>query len=218
MDDRDVTGLRDYEAWHHGYDDPDSGLSWRLRSVRAWIGRALDEQPGPFRVISVCSGDARDILGVLAGRDDADRVTATLIELDETISDRAATTAAELGLSKVRVRRADAGISDSYADLEPADLVLLVGIFGNIGDDDIHRTIGWARQLCVPGGTVVWSRGRERRDLNPQIRTWFTEAGFREIDYAELDFDRQPALGAARMQGETMVPLAPGRRIFTFTR
>jgi hypothetical protein len=37
-----MAGLRDYDAWHHHYDDPGSGLSWRLRRVQAHLGEALD--------------------------------------------------------------------------------------------------------------------------------------------------------------------------------
>ena len=212
-----MTPLRDYDAWHRAYDDPDSGLSWRLRTVQAWIGRALDQQPGPFRAISVCAGDGRDLLGVLTGREDADRVSATLIEVNDGIADRAAQNAAE-SRAAVEVRRADAGLSDTYAGLAPADLVLLVGIFGNITDDDIATTIGWAPTICAPGATVIWSRGRHRGDLNPRIRGWFGAAGFTEIDYAELQSDRLPALGAVRYEGARPDPIGPGGRVFTFIR
>ena len=162
-----MTPLRDYDAWHRAYDDPDSGLSWRLRTVQDWIGRALDEQAGPFRVISVCAGDGRDLFGALTGRDDADRVSATLIELSEVIADRAERNATE-SEAAVDLRRADAGLSDSYTGLAPAELVLLVGIFGNISEDDIRATIAWTPRLCAPGATVIWSRGREGGDLNPR--------------------------------------------------
>ena len=41
--------LRDYIAWHRAYDDPESGLSWRLQTVQDWLRRALDEGEGPRR-------------------------------------------------------------------------------------------------------------------------------------------------------------------------
>ncbi len=212
-----MTPLRDYDAWHRAYDDPDSGLSWRLRTVQDWIGRALDEQAGPFRVISVCAGDGRDLFGALTGRDDADRVSATLIELSEVIADRAERNATE-SEAAVDLRRADAGLSDSYTGLAPAELVLLVGIFGNISEDDIRATIAWTPRLCAPGATVIWSRGREGGDLNPEIRSWFRGAGFTETGYAELDSDRLPALGVVRYDGGRSDPVQPGERLFTFVR
>lgn len=214
--------LRDYDAWHHQYDDPESGLSWRLRMVQSWIRRALDERPGSFRIVSVCAGDGRDVLGVLAeraavDREDADRVETDLIEIDDVIASRAEETARQLGLNGVRIRRQDAGHSETYADLEPADLVLLVGIFGNISDADIARTVAWSPALCAPGATLLWSRGRDRGDLNPQIRSWFMAAGFSELDYAERDSGSLPALGALRFDG-TGSPIVAGGRLFSFIR
>ncbi|MEV0612317.1 hypothetical protein AB0I81_03265 [Nonomuraea sp. NPDC050404] len=33
----------DWARWHDAYDDPGSSLNERLRTVRAWVGVALDE-------------------------------------------------------------------------------------------------------------------------------------------------------------------------------
>ncbi len=57
--------MRDCEQWHRRYDDPASDLSWRLRTVQGYVRQALDGYPGPVRVLSCCSGDGRDLLGVL---------------------------------------------------------------------------------------------------------------------------------------------------------
>jgi hypothetical protein len=58
--------LRNYRAWHDQYEDPDSPLAGRLRIVQ----RRLDElltaaPPGPIRLISMCAGQGRDVLGVV---------------------------------------------------------------------------------------------------------------------------------------------------------
>jgi hypothetical protein len=211
--------LRDYIAWHRAYDDPESGLSWRLRTVQDWLRRALDEGEGPRRsprsIVSVCAGEGRDVIGVLSDRGVADQTTATLVELDPRIADTARAAAVTAGLTTVEVRQTDAGHTDAYAGLPPADIVLLVGIFGNISTDDIRRTIAWSPQLCAPGATLLWSRGRDRGDLNAQIRAWFTEAGFAELDYVELDRHPRPALGAVRYVGEPVGETIDGR-LFTF--
>lgn len=66
----------DWSEWHDAYARPDSGLRDRLAAVRAQISRRLEvTAPGPVRVVSACSGDGRDLLGVLDRRSDADRVT-----------------------------------------------------------------------------------------------------------------------------------------------
>ena len=57
---------RDWHEWHRGYDQPESPLSQRLGIVQDNIRTALDAAPpGPIHVVSMCAGEARDILGVL---------------------------------------------------------------------------------------------------------------------------------------------------------
>jgi hypothetical protein len=208
---------RDYVEWHRGYDDPNSGLSWRLEYVRRQIRQRLDERSGQQRIVSACAGDGRDVIGVLATRADADRIDAYLIEINETLAERARSAAATAGLSRVHVRVADAGWTDAFVDAVPADLVLLMGIFGNITDEDVHETIRATPQLCAPEATVLWSRARSPRDINELIRTWFIEEGFTDLDYATHDGAGLTAAGVMRYTGPQK-PHEPGRRMFTFRR
>lgn len=61
-----VTG-RDWYAWHQYYDDPDTSLAQCLAAVQGQIRAALDAAPpGPLHVISLCAGQGRDLIGVLA--------------------------------------------------------------------------------------------------------------------------------------------------------
>lgn len=216
-----VPETRDYESWHTAYDDPGSGLSWRLATVRRYLAEFFDQHEGPVRVVSACAGDGRDLIGALAGRADADRVQATLLEVHPRIAEQARRSAAAVGLSEqVQVRTVDAGSTDAYLDLVPADLVLLVGIFGNIGDSDLDTTIDACPALCAPAATVVWSRSRDAGiggDRNEAVRARFARAGFTELDYATLDRGSLPALGAVRYDGPP-TPLPPGQRLFTFQR
>ena len=209
-----MAGIRDYVSWHDGYDDPGSGQAWRLRTVQGLLAGELDRRPGPVRVLSVCAGDGRDVLEVLAGRGDAARVTATLLEIHPELVEHARALAARTDAT-VEVRAVDAGTTDAYAGAAPADLVLLVGIFGNISDDDVRTTVTAAPQLCRPGATLLWSRGREREDLGPQVRRWFVEAGFTELGYATHDAGDWPALGSVRYDGPPR-PLVPAQHLFTF--
>jgi hypothetical protein len=207
--------LRDYERWHERYDDPGSDLSWRLEVVRGHVRAALDRVAGPVRALSLCAGDGRDLLGVLADRPDAARVRAVLVEVHPAIAERARRAAAGMAAS-VEVRCADAGDTAASADAVPADLVLLVGIMGNITDGDLARTIAAAAALCSPGATLVWTRGRSGGDRNDVVRARFAAAGFAEIAYDVLDEDTLPAVGAVRYEGP---PVAlPAGRIFTFRR
>jgi hypothetical protein len=212
-----MTSLRDYEQWHRRYDDPESDLSWRLRTVQGSINRALNERAGSVRVVSSCAGEGKDILGVLSARPgNAQRVTATLIEIHPAIAYRARTTAASLA-ARVDVRVTDAGHSDAYRGAVPADLVLLVGIFGNISDADLERTIATAPELCAAGATLIWSCARHDGDRNDVIRARLAAAGFVERDYSTLDVDTLPAVGTVRYEGPPRA-LTAGLRMFTFLR
>ena len=208
--------LRDYEQWHRRYDDPTSDLSWRLRTVQGYLRQALDRYSGPIRILSSCSGDSRDVLEVLAQRPDAKRVSAVFVESHPMIADRARRSAAAVA-AHVEVRTADAGITDTYLDAVPAEVVLLVGILGNISDTDLARTIATSPALCRPAATLLWSRARADGDLNDMVRACFASAGFTELDYATLDCDSWPAVGAVRYDGPPM-PLPTGKQLFTFLR
>src|SRR6476620_10802126 len=176
--------MRDYVKWHEAYDDPASDLSWRLRQVQAYIRSALDQMDGQGTVLSLCAGDGRDVLQVLAERDDSSRIQTTLLELHQ-------------------VCRNDAGNSTAYAGAVPADLVIMIGIFGNISDDDVRRTIMTAPQLCRPGATLLWSRATSPDDGNSLVRSVLPAAGFVELDYHEFDSgeEERAALGSARYDG-----------------
>lgn len=184
--------------------------------MRAQITRRLDATaPDPVRVISACAGDGRDLLGVLAGRSDAARVTALLVEADPELAARARASAATLS-ALVEVRQADAARSEVYGDGVPADLVLLCGIFGNLSDADVRTTIEAAPQLCAPGAEVVWTRHRAAPDLTPAIREWFAGTGFAEVAHVAPD-GHAWSVGVHRLATDPP-PLEPGRRWFTFVR
>lgn len=207
----------DWLAWHGEYADPASSMSRRLAVVRGHIADWLDETaPRPVTVMSSCGGDGRDLLGVLAGRPDADRVTAHLLEYDERMVVTAGAFAEANGLAGVTVRRADAGQSEAYLGCVPADLVMLCGIFGNVTDEDVRRTVGAAAQFCAPDARVIWTRHHRPPDLTPRIREWFAAAGF-----AERAFTAPPeyvySVGVHDLVARPE-PLRTGERLFRFTR
>ena len=212
-----VDVLRDYEKWLENYSDPDSPLSWRLRQVQAWLSQELDARPGPVTVLSLCAGDGRDLIDVLAGRADADRVRGVLVELHPAVAERARERARVAELGGVEVRVADAALTSSYLGAVPADIVLLVGVLGNISSEDLTRTIAALPQLCRPGAALVWSRGRDHDDLDDRVRLELAGAGFVEVAHAALEESSRPALGLARYEGPR-VDLLADQHLFTFWR
>jgi hypothetical protein len=208
----------DWVAWHEPYADPQSALSRRLRVVQAQVDQWLDDTaPRPVRVLSLCAGDGRDLLDVVRARPDAGRVRAVLVELDPELVTRARDAAREAGLGDtMEVRHGDAGNPTLWADAVPADLVLLAGIFGNVSDDDVRRTVRALPMLCAPGGRVVWTRHRRQPDLTTAIRGWFAEGSFRERTFVGPD-DALFGVGVHDFTGGT-APWRPPAALFAFTR
>ncbi|HEX3781875.1 MAG TPA: class I SAM-dependent methyltransferase [Pseudonocardiaceae bacterium] len=205
----------DWNAWHAAYDRPDSRLAQRLVMVQAQIRAVLDNAPpGPLNVISVCAGQGRDLLGVLVDHPRREDVRAVLVELDPTNTEFAHDLAHAAGLDQVRIVTGDAAVVEHYRDFVPANVVLLCGLFGNIVDADIERTIDRCEQLCATGATVIWTRGRHTRfDRFPLICEWFEERDFerRWASPPQVGF----GVGAHRFTGRPK-PLAAGEPMFTF--
>ena len=175
----------------------------------------LERAPaGDVRLISLCAGQGRDVIGVLTGHPRRDDVRARLVELDERNVALARQAAQAARLHGVEVLQADAGITDACAGAVPAQIVVACGIFGNITDSDIQATVATLPSLCAPGALVLWTRHRSPPDLTPAIRSWFGEAGFREEAF-DTSHDGFMSVGAHRLAGEPAA-LALGQRLFTF--
>ncbi len=205
---------RDWVAWHDAYDDPRAPLAQRLAAVQTRIAEALDgAPPGPLRAVSICAGQGRDLIGVLRGHPRGRDVTARLVELDPQNAQIARQAAAEGGLTQVEVVTGDAARTDAYAGMVPARLVLACGVFGNITDEDVARTIRYCRDLCAAGGTVVWTRGRGEPDLIPQICEWFAAEEFELLGVSGPG--TRWGVGAHKSAG-TPTALPAGEQMFTF--
>ncbi len=207
----------DWVRWHDAYEDPASGLSTRLALVQAHLSDALATAPaGPIRLVSLCAGQGRDVIGVLPGHPRRDDVSALLIELDPVNAGVARDSAAAAGLTDVQVREADAGIVAAYADALPADVLMLCGIFGNVSDEDIRQTATAAAAMCAARGTVIWTRHRRPPDLTGQIRSWFSLAGFDELAFDDPATATLTGVGVHRLHAvATSAASLPGR-LFTF--
>jgi pimeloyl-ACP methyl ester carboxylesterase len=206
---------RDWAAWHDDYDRPGSFLAARLALVQMRIRAWLDRAPaGPLRAISLCAGEGRDLLGVLAHHPRGRDVAARLVERDPRNAAAARAAARGAGLAGVAIVEGDAGASGAYAGAVPADLVLACGVFGNVTDSDIDATIAALPSLCAPGATVIWTRHRTAPDRTPAIRSSFAAAGF-----AEIAFDAPEgflfSVGTNRLAGAP-APFDAARRLFAF--
>ena len=213
----------DWHAWHRQYDDPASSLSGRLAVVRERLADRLRARAGaPTRLISMCAGDGRDTLPVLAAV--APQTTALLVELDPALGAAARRTATDLALRHVEVRCVDAGCSDAYAGGAAADLLLACGVFGNLPDRDVAVTVAALPTLLAPGAVVIWTRGRggvSARSEDPEPSDAIRDL-LRANDFEELSFERPPVALSCRgasvrrsardvAPGAPLVPVRAGR-------
>jgi predicted RNA methylase len=175
--------------WHQHYDDPSSPLSVRLRIVQAMVADVLSAAAdGPIRIVSMCAGQGRDVIDVLATHPRGVDASALLVELDPVLVAFARARAAAAGVTgQVRVVEGDAALSRWYADDVPADLVLVCGVFGNVSGADISRTIQALPGWCREGSEVIWTRHRRPPDATPFIRAEFAAAGFTEVAFEAPD-------------------------------
>lgn len=229
--------------WHKAYEDPSSGLSQRLRAVQSMVRAALDEVPAraasgrdpnpghaeatagaqegrtPVQIVSLCAGQGRDVIEVVASHPRGPEVSALLVELDPALAGTARAHAAAAGAGvadRIRVVEADASQASVYAEsgAVPADIVLVCGVFGNISNADITHTIQAMRGLCAPGGQVIWTRHRRPPDVTPLIRADFAAAGFTEMDFVTPK-GTVMSIGRHRLDGAT-VPFQPDQVLFDF--
>jgi Putative methyltransferase len=208
--------VKDWVAWHEAYDDPSSSLSMRLRCVQSHLIDAIGQAPaGSVSLVSLCAGQGRDVIGALADHPRRDDVRAVLVEHDQRNVAAARHAAAAQGLAQLEIRQADAALVDAFADALPADVLLLCGIFGNVSDADIERTVRAAATLCRAGATVIWTRHRRAPDLTPEVRAWFAGSGFEEVAFDAFDTTALTSVGVHRL---THAPAArpPSHRLFAF--
>jgi hypothetical protein len=155
-------------------------LARRLAIVQRHIRATLDTcGAGPIRVISLCAGQGRDLIEAIDGHPRGGDVRGRLVELDPRNCDAARATAP----TGIDVVAGDASDTSAYRGAVPAELVLACGVFGNISDEHIHRTIDTLPSLCAPGATVIWTRHRRPPDRTDDIRKWFDDAGFDEAAF-----------------------------------
>ncbi|HEX4686019.1 MAG TPA: methyltransferase domain-containing protein [Nocardioides sp.] len=210
----------DWQAWHRDYDDPASPVSRRLVEVRSRLAAALDAVPDPVRLLNLCAGDARDTVPVLAATHT--RVDACAVELDARLAEQARRAAAEVGVA-LEVRTGDAADPSVYADRLPVDVLMLIGVLGNISDTDGERTVRAAASMLSPGGTVLWTRSNRFRsepthdhdDPAEWVRDRFEATGFETVAFVVPD-DVPWRLGVSRLSTPSHAALP--ERLFSFVR
>lgn len=200
-------------SWHAPYDDLESEQTDRLGAVQDQLVAYLDQAPaGPLNALSVCSGQSRDLLPILISHPRGSEVRATMLELDPLNASFLHGALGSTRLQTVDVVVTDAGLTDSYTGLAPADLVLLCGVLANIEIKDACELVDALPAVCAGGATVVWSTYGDSLPDADVVLARLEDGPFERVSVHRAD---GYLVGAHRFTGTTG-SLEPGKRLFSF--
>jgi hypothetical protein len=216
----------DWHQWHSAY-DKNPAFKKRLVLVRKHLSNCLDRSaPGEVRIISVCAGDGRDILGTLADHRRLAEARVRLVELDRKLVADGKNASETLGLSgHVEFVNGDATDPSCYRAVAPASIVVICGMLGLVDPSELANVVRAMQALCAHKGHVVWTRRLDWRNGVQQTKilgNLMAEAGFRQTKLNMTSFrallSKTPgpsfAVGTHRYDGEP-VALPESGRLFT---
>jgi hypothetical protein len=195
------------------------GYRKRLAAVQEHFAKCLDEAPaGPVRVVSICAGDGRDVMGVLATHPRRDDVKAWLVELDaaSVAAGREKRTAAGL-TDIVTFVHGDATDFATYWNILPCDVVLVCGVLGHVRPDEREMLVEKLAAFCKPGGYVIWTRGVKRGMARYRAFQDLFESRSFERAHESLTADGHWGVSTYRYVGPEVAAPTKGR-VFHFER
>ena len=131
-------------SWHGGYEDPASNLSRRLRAVRRCCARRSTPFPAPTwpdPVVSLCAGQGRDVIDVVAAHPPAWRCRRCWWSWIRR-SPPSPGPGRKPGVASHADRRGRRLIGPLVPREVPADVVLVCGVFGNVRRGRHRRPTG----------------------------------------------------------------------------
>jgi hypothetical protein len=209
----------DWFEWHKGY-RKSPPLKARLSLVRQQISDCLNACPsGKIRVVSLCAGDGRDLLGALMNHPRTGDVSARLVELEGRLVECGRAAAEGAGLAEqLEFVEGDATLSSAYEGMVPADLVVACGVFGHVSATETVRLIQNLSFLCKSGGFFIWTRRCNDRESNLHtntIQNLLAESAFEEVCF-EVTPEGKFAVSTYRYLGESL-PLPNEQHLFDFS-
>jgi hypothetical protein len=133
----------------------------RLAAVEQHVCDALDCAPaGEIRVVSICAGDGRDLIDVVATHPRRGDVSAWLVEADRNSVEAGIASAKAIGLQdSFCFLRTDATKYETYQNIPRADILLLCGVWGHVPAEERDAVARACGALSRQGGSVIWTRG-----------------------------------------------------------
>ncbi|HEX2474645.1 MAG TPA: class I SAM-dependent methyltransferase family protein [Lacipirellulaceae bacterium] len=191
----------------------------RLEAVQQHLIDCLDNAPrGPIRLISICAGDGRDVIGVLPSHERRNDLSAWLVELDCQSVAAGIRDAAVAGLqNSVRFFNRDATEYATYQGIAPADIVFACGVWGHVPAHERASLAEALAGLCKPRGTVTWTRGISNGTARlGEIEALFVRPTWERLRITRTD-DKKWAVATYRCDGQSRLLPRTGR-IFNFER
>lgn len=208
---------KDWYEWHDLY-KTEPRLQQRLEIVQEFIAYSLNASPdGAIRIVSVCAGDGRDLLGTLENHPRAKDVSARLVELNPLLVERGRATIEYLGLAKqIEFINGDAAIASNYIGVVPADLVIVCGVFGNLTEAELNRLLENLSFLSKPGAFVIWTRGHSNGiPYSENVRKILRASEFEEVNF-QLTGTGDMGVGLHRYSGKNL-PQPKDQQLFVFS-
>jgi hypothetical protein len=132
----------------------------RLTAVQDHLAQRLDEATGLVRIVSLCAGDGRDVIGTLARRANGANVQAWLVELNRQSVVEGRRLAKQVGLAdKIAFVNGDATSYATYRGIPPADVLLACGVWGHVLPRQRRNLVQALTHLSQTDGAVIWTRG-----------------------------------------------------------
>jgi hypothetical protein len=214
-----IQQIDNWSTWHNEYENESSELNARKQAVQGHVAAIVSEcPPGPVTVVSICGGQAREVLGALEGHPRRADVRGRIVELDQENAAFALAWAKRAALN-IEILNGDASISESYAALPPADVVVISGVFGHINEADRARLIGFLPQILRRGGAAVWTftpfSKDQLKEEYMQVREFFRGQKFVEERVDRTTGRYSFAITRSRFDGD-QAPLEPHAKIFEF--
>lgn len=191
----------------------------RLAAVQSHFACALDQVPGDrATVLSMCAGDGRDVIEVLAAHPRRNDTSAWLVELNPKSVALGMQHASSARLeSAVTFLNADATDYAIYRSIAPADIVLACGVWGHVPAAERSQLVRAFASLCTPGGCVIGTRGLAKgAGRLADILSLFSSDWWEQVNLTFTP-DQQFAVVTHRYRGPVNRLPASGR-IFNFAR
>jgi hypothetical protein len=191
----------------------------RLSAVQEHLAECLDNAPrGSVRVVSICAGDGRDVIGVLGSHRRRQDVAAWLVETSRQSVASGVRQAARAGLENtVHFLNVDATVFETYNNIAPSDILLLCGVWGHVPSGERGQLVRAMTALSKPGGTLIWTRGVSRGlGRLHEVQSLFTVSGWAAARVT-LTSDKKWAVVTHRHDGRPQELPASGR-LFHFQR